>query len=148
MNLALDLRLRRTDGSYRWHLTRSSPIRDRSGQVLKWLGTCTDIDDQKRAEGILGFLAEVSTVLASSLDYETTLAAVARLAVPHVADWCVVDMLEPNGQTRRLAVAHLDPVKVELGWEVARRYPPSLGDPRSALRVPPDRSNRDCHQGR
>lgn len=135
VNLVLDLRLRRSDGSYRWHLTRSSPIRDRSGRVLKWLGTCTDIDDQKRAEGILGFLAQVSTVLASSLDYETTLAAVARMAVPHVADWCVVDMLEPSGQTRRLAVAHRDPAKVELGWEVARRYPPSLGDPRISLRV-------------
>ena len=135
MNLALDLRLRRSDGSYRWHLARGSPIRDRSGRILKWLGTCTDIDDQKRAEGMLGFLADVSTLLASSLDYETTLAAVARMAVPHVADWCVVDMLEPDGKTRRLAVAHRDPEKVELGWELARRYPPSLGDPRVPLRV-------------
>ena len=134
-NLALDVRLRRVDGSYRWHLVRASPIRDRSGRLLKWLGTCTDIDDQKRAEGVLGFLAEVGTVLASSLDYETTLGAVARLAVPHVADWCVVDMLEPGGGTRRLAVAHLDPAKVELGWELARRHPPSLGNPGAALRV-------------
>ena len=101
--------------SYRWHLARASPVRDRSGRVLKWLGTCTDIDDQKRAEGMLGFLAEVSTVLASSLDYETTLAAVARMAVPHVADWCVVDMLEPDGATRRLAVAHPDPAQGRAG---------------------------------
>ena len=135
MNLALDLRLRRADGTYRWHLARGSPIRDRSGRVLKWLGTCTDIDDQKRAEGMLGFLADVSTLLASSLDYEKTLAAVTRMAVPHVADWCVVDMLEPNGKTRRLAVAHRDPKQVELGWELARRYPPALGDPRLPLRV-------------
>ena len=133
--LALDVRLRRLDGSYRWHLVRASPIRDRTGRLLKWLGTCTDIDDQKRAEGMLGFLAEVSTVLASSLDYETTLAAVARMAVPHVADWCSVDMLEPGGQTRRLAVAHADPARVELGWELARRYPPTLGEPGVALRV-------------
>ena len=78
----------------------------------------------------------MSTVLASSLDYETTLAAVARLAVPHVADWCVVDMLEAGGVTRRLAVAHADPAKVELAWEVARRYPACcLGDPRAASRV-------------
>ena len=134
-NLALDVRLRRLDQSYRWHLVRASPIRDRSGRLLKWLGTCTDIDDQKRAEGMLGFLAGVSTVLASSLDYETTLAAVARLAVPHVADWCAVDMLEPGGGTRRLAVAHVDPAKVELGWELARRYPPALGNPGAVLRV-------------
>ena len=54
--LTLDVRLRRADGAYRWHLARALPVRDRSGSVLKWLGTCTDIDDQKRAEGMLGFL--------------------------------------------------------------------------------------------
>ncbi len=135
MKLALDLRLRRHDGIFRWHLVQALPVLNRSGQVLKWLGTCTDIDDQKRAEGMLGFLAEVSTVFASSLDYETTLSAVARMAVPHVADWCVVDMLEAGGSTRRLAVAHLDPAKVELAWELARRYPPALGDPRTTLQV-------------
>jgi PAS domain S-box-containing protein len=134
-NMELDIRLRRTDGAFRWHLVRASPIRDRAGALLKWLGTCTDIDDQKRAEGMLRFLAEVSTLLASSLDYETTLAAVTRMAVPHVADWCAVDMLEPDGSTRRLAVAHADPEKVELGWELARHYPPSMGDPRISSRV-------------
>ena len=134
-NLALDVRLRRTDGSFRWHLVRASPVRDRSGLLLKWLGTCTDIDDQKRAEGMLAFLAEVSTLLASSLDFETTLAAVARMAVPHVADWCVVDLLELDGEIRRLAVAHVDPAQVALGWELARCYPPSLGDPGAARRV-------------
>ena len=133
--LTLDLRLRRVDGSYRWHLVHALPVRDRSARVLKWMGTCTDIDDQKRAEGMLGFLAEVSTVLASSLDYEITLATVARMAVPHVADWCVVDMLEAGGATRRLAVAHADPSKVEQAWELARRYPLALGDPRVAVRV-------------
>ncbi len=135
VSLSLDLRLRRADGIYRWHLAWAMPVRDRSGEALKWLGTCTDIDDQKRAEGMLGFLASVSTVLASSLDYETTLATVARLAVPHVADWCVVDMLEPDGEARRLAVAHRDPSQVELGWELGRRYPPALGDPRGVTRV-------------
>ncbi|WP_435010975.1 ATP-binding protein [Tundrisphaera lichenicola] len=125
--LSIDLRIKRADGTYRWHLTRALPVLARSGRLLKWLGTCTDIDDQKRAEGMLGFLAEVSKVLASTLDYESTLTAVARLAVPHVADWCVVDMLERDGSTRRLAVAHSDPAQVELGWELARRYPPTPG---------------------
>ncbi len=133
--LELDLRLLRRDGSFRWHLARALPVRDRTGRILKWMGTCTDIDDQKRAEGMLGFLAEVSTVLASSLDYETTLAAVARMAVPHVADWCVIDMLEPDGTTRRLAVAHRDPAQVELGWELGRRYPAAGGEALAPARV-------------
>src|SRR5207244_2899619 len=42
----------------------------------------------------LSFLAEAGEILAGSLEYETTLASVARLAVPHVADWCIVDLAE------------------------------------------------------
>lgn len=47
----IEYRLRRgSDGAYRWHLGRALPLRDRSGTIVKWFGTCTDIDDQKRAE--------------------------------------------------------------------------------------------------
>ena len=127
--LTLDVRLRRADGSYRWHLTRALPVFDRPDHsIRKWLATCTDIDDQKRAEGMLAFLAEVSTVLASSLDYETTLAAVARLAVPHVADCCVVDIADPDGSIRRLAIAHYDPSRLDLGTEIGLHYPPNDQD--------------------
>ena len=41
---------RAVDGQYRWHLNRALPMRDSTGQIVKWFGTCTDIDDQKRAE--------------------------------------------------------------------------------------------------
>src|SRR5690606_34659088 len=50
------------------------------------------------------------------------LGAVARLAVPRIADWCAVDVLE-GGEPRRLAVVHTDPEKEELAREVARRWP-------------------------
>jgi signal transduction histidine kinase len=70
------------------------------------------------------FLAEASRVLAGSLDYETTLATVARLAVPALADRCVVDLLDPDGSIRLVAVAHVDPAKEELMRELRRRYPP------------------------
>ena len=69
------------------------------------------------------FLAEASNVLASSLDYETTLASVARLAVPRIADWCAVDIIQPDGSVRSLAVAHVDPAKVELARELQDRVP-------------------------
>jgi signal transduction histidine kinase/HAMP domain-containing protein len=55
------------------------------------------------------FLAEASAILASTLDYEATLAHVAQLTVPQLADWCVVDILDRDGVLRRLAVAHADP---------------------------------------
>lgn len=71
----------------------------------------------------LAFLSEASSVLGASLDYETTLANVAMLAVPHVADWCFVDVIDPDGSARRVGIAHEDPAKVELAREIQRRYP-------------------------
>ncbi len=46
-------RLRAADGRYRWFKSRGLPVRDESGQILKWVGTITDIDDKKRAEEAL-----------------------------------------------------------------------------------------------
>jgi PAS domain S-box-containing protein len=58
----LDVRLRQADGTYRWVLRRSVPLRDESGRIVQWYGTGTDIDDLKRAEAALreseAFLAE------------------------------------------------------------------------------------------
>ena len=45
-----EMRVRRWDGSYRWHLGRASAVRNDEGQIVKWYGTCTDINDQQRAE--------------------------------------------------------------------------------------------------
>jgi PAS domain S-box-containing protein len=118
-----ELRLRRaSDDSYRWHLTRAVPMTNRKGNVVKWFGSNTDIDDQKRAEEAQRFLVEAGAALADSLDYRKTLAAVARLAVPRIADWSRVDVIE-GGRLRTLAVEHVDPEKLELAFELARRYP-------------------------
>lgn len=72
----------------------------------------------------LAFMAEASTYLAGSLDYEITLDRVARLAVPALADWCVVDAIDEDGSVRLLAVAHVDPSREALVRELRRRYPP------------------------
>ena len=91
----IELRLRRAaDACYRWHLTRAVPMMDRDGEMVKWFGSNTDIDDQKQAEEAQRFLLEAGAALASSLDYRNTLAAVAKLAVPRIADWTRVDILE------------------------------------------------------
>lgn len=71
----------------------------------------------------LAFLAEASQSLASSLDYETTLASIADLMVPEMADWCTVDLLEGD-QLRCLAVSHLEAEKAENARELRRRFPP------------------------
>lgn len=80
------------------------------------------------------FLAHASTVLASSPDYQTTLGAVANLAIPQIADLCVVDILQEDGSFDALAVAHVDPGKIQLVRELRRMYPldpkASYGPPR------------------
>lgn len=65
------------------------------------------------------FLAEVATLLASSLDYEETLAGVAELAVGSLADLCIIDIVE-GGEVRRLRVAHADPEQAELTRELLK----------------------------
>jgi PAS domain S-box-containing protein len=71
----------------------------------------------------LEFLADAGAVLSSSLDYEGTLATVAELAVPRLADWCVIDLLEEDGTVRRVAVACADATKQPLAEELRRSYP-------------------------
>lgn len=83
--------------------------------------------DAEAAHRRSAFLAEASKLLAASLDYHVTLRTVASASVPHVADWCVVDMVAADQSVQRLAVAHVDPAKAELLFELQRRYP---NDPR------------------
>jgi PAS domain S-box-containing protein len=73
-----------------------------------------DVTERKRLEKELQFLAEAGAVLAATLDYEQTLAAVTRLVVRDFADWCIVEIKEDQGQLRRLKVVSADPAKAEL----------------------------------
>ncbi len=126
---------RASDESFRWHLSRGLPMRDEDGTIVGWVGTATDVDDQKRATEAQRFLFQASSVLGSSLDYRSTLAQVAQLAVPEIADWCGVDILEEDGTTRQLAVAHNDPQKVAFAHELSERYPPDPASLRGAAKV-------------
>jgi PAS domain S-box-containing protein len=81
------------------------------------------------------FLAEAGEVLSSSLDYDVTLAALTRLAVQGIADWCAVDELMPDGTIRRIAVAHPDPAMVKLAYDLQERYPPNPQAPHGAAHV-------------
>jgi len=82
----------------------------------------------------LEFLADASQALATSLDYRQTLRQVASLAVPTHADWCSVQMVD-DGLLRTLAVAHVDPDKVQLAKELETRWPPDPDRPGGAAQV-------------
>ncbi len=77
----------------------------------------------------LAFLSRASEMLASSLDYESTLRSVATLAIEQLADWCVVEIRGPGGVRESRYVAHRDPDKVAWADEIGRRYPPDPDSP-------------------
>ena len=89
-------------------------------------------DREQRARQRLAFIAESSEILSGSLDLDTTLQGLASIAVPRIADWCTVDLLDGK-EIRNVAVAHVDPAKVEEVHRLRERYPP---DPESETGVP------------
>jgi PAS domain S-box-containing protein len=119
----IEVRNRRHDGEYRWFLTRARPTRDEAGQITAWFGITTDIHERKRAERRGHFLAEATRALAASLDMNHTLQEVARLAVPDLADWCTLNLLQPDGSITLAAAAHHQPEQEARLWALAERYP-------------------------
>lgn len=81
--------------------------------------------EAEAAQQRLAFLAEASGVVAASLDYKTTLTNLAHLAVPYLADWCAVDVVDEEMAPQRLAVAHVDLAKQELVRSLQRHYQPA-----------------------
>jgi PAS domain S-box-containing protein len=124
-----------TDGIERWVAARGQAYFDESGEARRFIGTVLDITERKRAEQErdlllareqlarveavrarrrLALLAAAGTTLSASLDYEATLEGIARLVVPELADWCLVDVLEEDGSVTQVAADHADPGKKAL----------------------------------
>ncbi len=151
----LEYQIIRDDGSIRYLACRGKAFFNEAGKATHMSGVVLDITDRKQSEAEriqliqeqtarqeaeadqqrAEFLAKVSATLASSLDYESTLASVANLVVPYFADWCGVDLLQDNQSINRVAVAHRDPEKVKLGWELYERYPRDLDAPEGVPKV-------------
>jgi PAS domain S-box-containing protein len=111
-----------------------APIFDEHGKIVGVVLVFRDVSHEKRVQARAEFLAHAGESLGSSLDYQSTLATVARSAVPQLADWCGVDLVDAtNGKTRQVAVAHADPNKVKFAVELGARYPP---DPNATSGVP------------
>ena len=131
----IEYRFRSADGTWRWHLGRAVPIRHEDGTIDFWIGTATDIDDRKRTEEAQRFLLDAGAELSRSLDWRSGLKAVARIAVPRVADWCAVHIADADGTISSLAVEHADQSKAIFAREVQERYPPRPDNPRGAAAV-------------
>lgn len=114
---------RRLGGEDRWALVRATPLFDDDGSVRHVVNVFVDITADRAQRQAQAFLAEATMELASSLDWEATLQRVAQLAVPTMADWCALDVLQPDGSLSLIAVAHVDPAKVQWAYELRRRFP-------------------------
>jgi PAS domain S-box-containing protein len=122
----------RVNGEERWVLLKATAIRDPTGAIEAAVTIIEDVTVAKRAAMRMEFLARASQVLASSLDYQQTLSNVAGLAVPRIADWCAVDLFDEDGDRERVAVAHVDPSKLEMA-ERLRAFEPEGLDPDQGL---------------
>ncbi len=111
-----------------------APIRNERGELIGVVLVFRDVSREKADRARKEFLSQAGEALVSSLDYQATLGTVARLAVPAVADWCSVHILEPGAKTAyQAAVAHGDARKLEFARELGQRYPP---DPESKTGAP------------
>ena len=120
----------RATGEERWSVVKATPIFDESGSVLMAINVFEDITAHKESELRARFLADAAAVLAGSLDYETTLQQVAELAIPTFADLCIVELADPDGQLAPVAMAHRDPLKVDIMRKLREEFPADQRAPR------------------
>jgi PAS domain S-box-containing protein len=116
-----DVLLRRRDGAYRCFAARALPQRGANGEISRWIGTMTDIHDQRQAAREREFLLRASEIFARPLDLEATLRAIARTAVPEIGDWCQIDLRTDDGRIKTVAMAHRDPEKDRLAQQFVGR---------------------------
>jgi len=124
----------RPDGASLTLMEYAAPLFDASGEVRGAIGIFMDISEHRRVEEEQRFLAHASAFLSSSLDYETTLRALARLAVPMFGDYCAVDVLQDDGTFARVDLVVDDLSRKEIG-DALRQYPPRLTTEGPAVRA-------------
>jgi signal transduction histidine kinase len=110
-------------GDWRWSILDAKPVRDEQGNVRMVVNIFRDITDRKRQTDATDFLAAASTILGSTLDVASRVQKLAELVVGKIADWCIVDLIDPDNQVRRAAVAHSDPDDAELAQAIWQHLP-------------------------
>ncbi|HYW13264.1 MAG TPA: ATP-binding protein [Longimicrobium sp.] len=91
--------------------------------------------EAEQAERRAAFLAEVGMVLDDALDYETAFRKLVLLTIPRLADYCLIDEMEADGGTRRIARAHVDPEKQKVLWDRVRHPPEADPDHHPIMKV-------------
>jgi PAS domain S-box-containing protein len=146
----------RKDGTPFWNELYVSPVHDEEGQLTNFIGVQNDITQRRRiederdlllakeqlarAEAVevrrrLALLAAAGPSLSASLDYRETLEGITRLLVPELADWCLLDIVDDNGNVNQLAAAHAEVEKEALLKRLREHREFGEGDPGSTAEV-------------
>ena len=112
------------DGAMRIGSVTYVPHIGANQQVLGVYVLVFDITERKQTEQQAHLLADLSTLLAASLDYQATLQQLTQLLVPRLGDWCDVEVVGTGGVPEPVAVAHVDSAKLAWARELRQRYRP------------------------
>ncbi len=110
-------------------------LHDRHGKLQGFAQVTRDITDRRRAERTQRLFAEAGRLFHQFMDPDLTVAELARMMVPEVADVCVLYLLTASGQLRPRAVKHVEVEKEQWVWESVRRFPPPPDAPRGIWQV-------------
>jgi PAS domain S-box-containing protein len=127
--------IHRSTGELKWEVLKSAPLHDSEGRAVAAVTIIEDITRERVAELRDRFMANASEVLMSSLDYQETLRNVAWLAVPEIADWCAVELVDEGGTRQQIVVAHRDPSKLQLAQRLRSYQPDELRPDQGVGRV-------------
>lgn len=124
----VEYRSGQSGGPYRWCRLRAVPVRD-DGRIVEWVGVRNDIEDEHVSQERHAAVDNALAVLGASLDYEWNLAAVTRMMVPTLADYCSVDVVDASGSIRRVTSTHVNPAKEVVLRALWAKYPYRYDDP-------------------
>jgi PAS domain S-box-containing protein len=124
----------RRDGGCVWVKINASPLPEANGSARRLVCVIDDVTEQRRAVEQQRFLAQASELLLGSLDFTETLASVARLAAPTLADWCAVYVAEDD-ELKLLEVAHAEEARAAQARELLSAPPGKRGLLHEVLRT-------------
>jgi len=151
----VSLDVQRADGTRVSLMEYAAPLFDAEGHVRGAIGIFVDISERRRVEEEQRFLSDASAILSSSLDYQKTMRALARLAVPMFGDYCAVDVVRDDATFERVDLVVDDPSRAELS-ERLRRFAPTRsvqgpamqaiqsGEPVVENDIPPEKAGRSA----
>jgi PAS domain S-box-containing protein len=122
-------------GEARWELLKTTALRDGDGQTIAAVTMIENVTAVKTAEVYTRVLAESGRILASSLDYQQTLRNVAHVALPALADWCMVELIDADGRREQNVIAHRDPAQAELAVRMRNLEPAEIRPEQAVGRV-------------